>query len=150
MHLKGSEDGQPQKIRDIAQVVTRGRFILVIASDAAHLKPISSAIMTSGLNLTPQGPAPDAPTTLSIPLPPPTGESRQQALDQAQKWAEEALGRIRDARGAHQKKLRKFQVERKVRPDDLQVAHRKMEEVAKAGNEEVKRILDGAKRVLQG
>jgi ribosome recycling factor len=148
--LKSDKGNETLKVSDLAQVVTKGRFILIIASEESYLKPISSAIMSSNLNVTPQGPAPGAPTTLTIPLPPPTGESRQQALQQAQKWADEALGKIREARGAHQKKLRTFQKDRKVRPDDLQKAQKRMEEVTKAANEEVKRILDGAKKVLQG
>jgi ribosome recycling factor len=36
-----------------------------------------------------------------------------------------------------------------VLPDDLQKAKKQMEEVVKNGHEEVKRISDGAKRVLE-
>jgi ribosome recycling factor len=43
-----------------------------------------------------------------------------------------------------------MQVAKTVRPDDLQKAHILMEEVVKRGNSEVKSILDGAKRVLEG
>ena len=152
VRLKGDEEdgGRSVKVRDLAQVVAKGRFILIIAAEAEHLQPISSAVLASSLNLNPQGPAPDAPTTLTIPMPPPTGESRQLALEQAQKWADEALSKIREARGTHHKKLRKFSLDKSVRPDDIQKANKKMEEVVKAANEEAKRILDGAKKVLQG
>jgi ribosome recycling factor len=81
-------------------------------------------------------------------VPPPTGESRQQALASASKSAEEALGRIREARGAHQKKLRAMQVSRSVRPDDLQKAQKQMEDVVKRGNDDVKKVLEDTKRVL--
>jgi len=64
--------------------------------------------------------------------------------------ADAALHKIREARGAHQKKMRAMQVAKTVRPDDLQKAHKMMEDVAQRGNSEVKRILEGAKRVLQG
>lgn len=110
---------------------------------------MSSAILSSPHSLVPQGPSPDAPTTLTVTLPPPTGESRAAAVATANKTAEEALARIRNARQAHQKKLRKMELEKKVRPDDLQRAHKQMEEVVKKGNEEVKRIVDGARRVLE-
>jgi ribosome recycling factor len=109
---------------------------------------INTIILSSTLNLTPHGPNPEAPTTLTIQVPPPTGESRQLALQSASKSGEEALHRIREARGGHQKKLRDYQKAKSVRPDDLQKAQKQMEEVAKKGNEEVKRITDECKKVL--
>jgi ribosome recycling factor len=36
-----------------------------------------------------------------------------------------------------------------VLPDDLQKASKRMEEVVKKGHSEVKRIVDGAKKVLE-
>jgi ribosome recycling factor len=114
------------------------------------VKPVKSAIQNSDLSLTPQGPTADAPTTLTLAIPPPTGESRAKAAEQATKVAEKVLGEIRQARGAQQKKMRAMQVAKTVRPDDLQKAHKLMEEVVQRGNSEVKRILDGAKRVIQG
>lgn len=104
--------------------------------------------MTSDLNLTPHGPTTEAPTTLTIQVPPPTGETRQLALQSASKSGEEALHRIREARGGHQKKLRDYQKAKSVRPDDLQKAQKQMEEVVKKGNEDVKRITDECKKVL--
>jgi ribosome recycling factor len=87
--------------------------------------------------------------TLTITVPPPTGESRLAAIEQASKAADKAYSEIREARGAHHKKLRAMQVARTVRPDDIQKAQNQMEGVVKRGNEEVKRILDGAKQALK-
>lgn len=115
-----------------------------------HVKPIKSAILASHLNLTPIGPSPETPTTFSIQIPPPTGESRQAALASASKAAEESLGRIREARGGHQKKLRAMQTSKKVRADDFHKAQAEMEIVVKKGNEEIKKILENSKRVLEG
>jgi ribosome recycling factor len=83
-------------------------------------------------------------------MPPPTGESRKAALDAAQKAGEHATTAVQDARAAHHKMLRKYQVDKSVRPDDLQKATKKMEEAVKRGISEVKRIVDGARRVLEG
>jgi ribosome recycling factor len=113
-----------------------------------HVKLLNTTILTSNLNLTPHGPSPEAATTLTIQVPPPTGESRQLALASASKSGEEALHKIREARGGHQKKLRSMQVSKSVRPDDLQKAQKQMEEVVKKGNEDVKRIVDEVKKVL--
>lgn len=108
-----------------------------------------SAIAASGHNLAPQTPHPDSPLTIPVPIPPPTGESRQAALDAAVKASEQADRVIHDARAAHNKKLRKFQLDKAVLPDDLQKAGKLMEDVVKKGHAEVKRIVDGAKRVLE-
>lgn len=56
---------------------------------------------------------------------------------------------IQTARQDHNKRLRKFELNREVLPDDLQKAKKRMEGVVKKGHEEVKRICDGAKKVLE-
>ena len=112
------------------------------------MKLIQSAIQSSPHSLTPQ-PDPNSPNTILVPIPPPTGESRKAALEAAHKAGEVAGASIQHARGVHQKKLRTFEKERTVRPDDLQKAHKEMEEVVKRGQGEVKRIGDGARRVLE-
>jgi len=43
-----------------------------------------------------------------------------------------------------------MQVAKKVRPDDLQKAQQLMEGVVKGGNEEIRKILENSKRVLEG
>ncbi|KAF2092650.1 ribosome recycling factor [Rhizodiscina lignyota] len=141
--------GANAKLRDLAQVVTRGRTISVIVGEEDHVRPVSSAILASAHSLNPQGPSPDAPTTLTIQIPPPTGESRRAAIEDARKFSEEATAAIRAARQTQHKKMRSMELEKRARPDDLQKAHKQMEEVVRKGNEEVKRIVDGAKRVLE-
>ena len=82
-------------------------------------------------------------------MPPPTAESRQNAVAAANKTAEEARNRIRGARQAHQKKIRAFEIDKSIRPDDARKAHKEMDDIAKKGAEEVDRILEGAKRILE-
>ena len=113
------------------------------------MKPISSAILSSNLNLTPQPDQQNA-QQLNINLPPPTTEARTQAVQAAQRAADAANTAIRNARGIHQKALRTMQVARTARPDDIKKAGDRMEKVVEAGGVEVKKIVDSAKRVLQG
>lgn len=113
------------------------------------VRPISSAIQSSNLNLTPQPDQHNA-QQLNINLPPPTTESRKQAVQAAQKSAELANDAIRNARGAHHKTLRAMQVAKTARPDDVKKAGEKMEKFVEAGTGEVKKIVDSAKKVLEG
>lgn len=110
---------------------------------------MTSAIAASSHNLAPQTPHPDSPLTIPVPIPPPTGESRQAALASAHKASEQADKAIQNARAAHNKKLRAFKLEKSVLPDDLQKAGKGMEDVIKKGHSEIKRIVDGAKKVLE-
>ncbi|KAF2116440.1 ribosome recycling factor-domain-containing protein [Lophiotrema nucula] len=145
----GRDGKQTVKLGDIAQVVPKGRLLNVMLGEPDHVKPVTSAIQASEHSLAPQPPHPDSPLTISVPIPPPTGESRQAALDAAHKASEQADHAVREARAAHNKKLRKFEKERAVLPDDLQKAKQSMEEVTKKGHGEVKRITESAKKVLE-
>lgn len=114
------------------------------------MKPVSSAIQSSSLSLTPQpDPTGANPLLLVINIPPPTADSRRAAVAQATKAGEAAGTSVRNARGAQQKKMRAMQLAKSARPDDLKKAGTQMEKVAETGSAEVKRIVDGAKKVLE-
>lgn len=84
-----------------------------------------------------------------MPLPPPTGETRRAVIEKASQAAEQADKRIQKTRQHHNQMLRKYQLDRSVLPDDLQKARERMEDVVKKGHTEVKKIADGAKKVLE-
>ncbi|KAH6633037.1 ribosome recycling factor domain-containing protein [Boeremia exigua] len=136
------------RLGDIAQVVPRGRVLNVICGDDAHIKPITTAIAASPHSLTPLAPDQNNPLTIQVPLPPPTGDTRREAIESARKAAEKADAMVQRARQDHNKLVRKYDLNKEVRPDDIQKAKKRMEEVVKRGHDEVKRIADGAKRVL--
>lgn len=145
----GSTGKERVRLGDIAQVVPRGRMLHVVCGDEEHIKPVSTAIAASDHSLTPLAPEPATPLTIQVPLPPPTGDSRRLALDAAQKAADRADKLVQGARQDHNKLLRRYEVNKQVRPDDIQKAKKRMEDVIKKGHTEVKRITDGAKRVLE-
>ncbi|KAI9835720.1 MAG: hypothetical protein M1819_001897 [Sarea resinae] len=148
---KGGGAGSVVKLGEVAQVVPRGgRQIAIVAGEKEHLKPLTTSLLASNLNLNPQPDAQSPGTTLLIPLPPPTKESRLAALNTAQKAAESAYTAIRAARQAQQKKFRSLELNKVVRPDDLRKAHKSMEDVVERGNAEVKKVVEGAKKVLEG
>ena len=114
-----------------------------------HLKPVSSAIQSSNLSLTPQpDPSGQDPLLLTLNIPPPTAESRKLAVAAATKAGDAANNGIRNARQGQQKKLRAMQVAKTARPDDLKKAGVAMEKVVEKGVGEVKKIVDGARKVL--
>ncbi|KAF9741506.1 hypothetical protein PMIN06_007310 [Paraphaeosphaeria minitans] len=146
---KDGDGKETVRLGDIAQVVPRGRTLNVICGEAEHIKSVSTAIAASPHSLTPLTPESSSPLTIQVPLPPPTGETRRAAIQSASAAAELADKWIAKARQNHNHKLRKYQLDKTVLPDDLQKAGKRMEEVVKKGHSEVKRIVDGAKKVLE-
>lgn len=113
-----------------------------------HVKPITSTILSSPHSLNPI-PSPTQPLELHVAVPPPTKESRLLALATASKAGEAAGHAVRQARGGQQKKLRAMGLARVVGPDDLRKAGEKMEKVVEKGSAEVKKVVDGARKVLE-
>ncbi|KAF1813926.1 ribosome recycling factor [Eremomyces bilateralis CBS 781.70] len=152
VHLPKQPGGSAAVVRlgDLAQVIPRGRNMQVIVGEESYVKAIRTALQSSEHHLAAESPTPDNPLTIPVKLPPTTAETRQKALDAAQKAEEAALHGIREARGAHQKRIRARTVDKSVRPDDLRNAGKKMDEVVKKGSEEVKRIVEQAKKVIAG
>ena len=110
---------------------------------------MASAVQSSTLSLTPQAdPTGQNPLLLLINVPPPTAESRKAAVAAANKAGDAASNGIRSARQNQQKKLRAMQLAKTVRPDDLKKAGALMEKVIEKGVGEVKKIVDGARKVL--
>ncbi|KAI6952317.1 hypothetical protein KC355_g13999 [Hortaea werneckii] len=138
------------KLNDVAQVIPKGRSIQILVGEKDHVKPVTSAITSSNLSLTPHpDPTGANPLMLVINIPPPTAESRKAAVQEAAKAGEKASTSARDARGKQQKKLRGMQLNKSVRPDDLKKAGTQMEKVVEKGTAELKRVVDNAKKVLE-
>ncbi|KAG9997893.1 ribosome recycling factor, partial [Aureobasidium melanogenum] len=143
------KQGGPVKLGDLAQVVPKGRVVQVVVGEQEHLKPVTSSIQSANLNLTPQAdPTGQNPLLLNIPIPPPTAESRKQAVAAAAKAGDVANNSVRNARQGQQKKLRAMQLAKSARPDDLKKAGTQMEKVVEKGVQEVKKIVDAAKKAL--
>ncbi|KAB8305046.1 hypothetical protein EYC80_004350 [Monilinia laxa] len=138
------------RLGDLAQVLPKGgRSIVLMVGDKDHIKPIISTIQSApNLQLQPQ---PDShnPLALNIPIPPPTKESRDLALQAASKAGEQATMGVRNARGAMQKKLRAMEIKKAVRPDDSKKAHKEMEKVVEKGNGEVKKLVEAARKGME-
>lgn len=114
-----------------------------------HLKSITTAIQSSPYSLTPQPADPHNPLQLSIPIPPPTAESRQRALADAKKEYEKAGMGVRDARGQWQKWYRKAEKEKLVIRDELEKAHKRMEVVVEKGHKGLKEVYEQAVKAME-
>lgn len=112
------------------------------------MRPISSAILSSRLSLTPQH-DPHNGLQLNIPIPPPTKESRDQTILAAKTAMERAASSVRDSRGVIHKRLQEIVKKKIARPDDARKSQDKMEKLTEKGQKEVKELFEAAKKVME-
>ncbi|KAJ5936439.1 hypothetical protein N7454_005074 [Penicillium verhagenii] len=137
------------KLRDLAQVVPKGgRMVTILVAEEEHIKPVTSAIVSSNMSLTPQ-PDPHNALQLNLPIPPPTKETRDQSVQAAKQAFEKAASMVRDSRGAMHKRLQDLQKKKLARPDDVRKAHDQMEKTTDKGQKEVKDLFDTARKTLE-
>ncbi|KAJ5139125.1 uncharacterized protein N7515_003973 [Penicillium bovifimosum] len=137
------------KLGDLAQVVPKGgRMVTLLAAEEDHIKPLTSAIVSSNLSLTPQ-PDPHNALQLNIPIPPPTKESRDKNIQAAKQAYERAASAVRDSRGAMHKRLQDLQKKKLARPDDVRKAHDQMEKATDQGQKDVKDAFEGVRKTLE-
>ncbi|KAJ5166539.1 uncharacterized protein N7482_005320 [Penicillium canariense] len=137
------------RLGDLAQVVPKGgRMVTILAAEEEHIKPVTSAIVSSNLSLTPQ-PDPHNALQLNIPIPPPTKESRDKNVQAAKQAFEKAASTVRDSRGAMHKRLQDMQKKKLALPDDVRKAHDQMEKATEKGQKDVKELFDTAKKTLE-
>lgn len=98
------------------------------------------------LNLSPQVSSQD-PLKIEVPLPAPTKEDRLKTVKLVEKEGDKAYNSIKDLRHEVRKDIKSSG----GRPDDVRKAEKKLEDVVKEGNDELKKVIEAAKKaVLEG
>ena len=100
------------------------------------------------MSLNPQQDAHNA-VQLNIPIPPPTKESRNQAVQVAKLGMEKAANAIRDSRGAILKRLQSVQKAKNATPDQVRKAREQMEKIAEKGQKEVRDLFETSRKALE-
>lgn len=114
-----------------------------------HVKPIMSALQTSSENFNPTL-SPTDPLTITVSIPPTTLESRNEAKALASKKGEDCNFVLREARGAQRKRHRAMELGKQVGPDELHRALKEMEKTNEVAVAEIKKLVEGARRGLDG
>ncbi|KAI9750348.1 MAG: hypothetical protein M4579_006504 [Chaenotheca gracillima] len=160
LETEGKAKGHPKmkettRLADLAQVVPKGgRGMIIMVGEKEHIKPIQSAISSSSFSLAAATTSPTAVQSLELhyTLPPPTTNARASVLETASNAGEQSSGRIRDARGAQQKRFRGMELGTqgaKVRSDELRKARAKMEDLVKKGEADIKKLVDASRKKLE-
>lgn len=105
--------------------VPEGSLITVQPWDGSLLKNIEKAILSSDLGLTPSNDG----SIIRIPIPPLSGERRQELIKHVKKTAEECKVNIRNIRRSGNEDLKKLEKGGKISEDDSRKAHDKVQKI---------------------
>lgn len=94
--------------------------------------------------------SPTDPLTITIPIPPTTLESRNEAKALASKKGEDCNFALREARGAQRKRHRAMELGKQVGPDEGHRALKEMEKINEGAVAEVKKLVESTRRGLDG
>ncbi|KAL8660869.1 MAG: hypothetical protein Q9168_008424, partial [Polycauliona sp. 1 TL-2023] len=154
----GGGGGGPKevvKLRDLCQVVPKGRTLVLMVGEKEHIKPITAALVAPPLSLTPMAPStPSAGSSsqqaleIHVPIPPTTGESRHAALNLVSAKGESALFALREARSNQKKRLRQLELGNKIGPDMARKAAKELDKVNEGGVERVKTAVEEKRKAL--
>ncbi|KAI5299146.1 hypothetical protein KEM56_003487 [Ascosphaera pollenicola] len=140
------KDAAQPRLGDLAQVIPKGgRTVAILLGDETHAKPISSAIASSNLSLNAQQ-DPHNPLQLTVPIPPPTRESRDAAVKEAKAAMEKATQGIKNARAATNKRIKEMGQKKRIQPDALHAGLKEMERMVQAGTRGVREAWEAAQR----
>lgn len=118
--------GTQTKLRDLAGLSTPdARTIAIQPWDKSALKAIETAIINSGIGITPLNDG----KIIRLPIPPLSGERRQQLCKQVKVRAEEGKVAVRNARRDANEIAKKAQKNSEISEDDLKVLLEKIQKM---------------------
>jgi ribosome recycling factor len=129
-HLKVNVEsyGSTMELRELASIsVPESNQIMLKPYDPGTLKEIEKAIQGSDLGITPMSDG----KVIRLPVPPLSGERRQQLLGQVRKLGENQKVAIRNIRRDANKKVDAEQKEKKISEDDAEAAKEDIQEMTK-------------------
>ncbi len=149
-HLKVTVEsyGSTMEMRELASIsVPEHNQLLLKPFDPGTLKDIERAIRGSELGITPMSDG----KIIRLPIPPLSGERRQQLLAQVRKLGEHQKVAIRNVRRDANKNLDTEEKEKKISEDDAENAKERIQEMTRKYEAEVDALVAAkAKEIEQG
>jgi ribosome recycling factor len=140
--------GSTMELRELASIsVPEGNQLLLKPYDPGTLKEIERAIRGSELGITPMSDG----KIIRLPVPPLSGERRQQLLSQVRKLGENQKVAIRNIRRDSNKRLDTEEKEKQISEDDSEASKERIQELTKKYEAEVDALVAAkAKEIEQG
>ncbi|NLE57636.1 MAG: ribosome recycling factor [Planctomycetes bacterium] len=149
-HLKVTVEsyGSTMELRELASIsVPENNQLLLKPFDPATLKDIELAIRSSELGITPMSDG----KIIRLPVPPLSGERRQQLLTQVRKLGETQKVAIRNTRRDGNKNLDAEEKSKQISEDDAETSKERIQELTKKYESQVDALVAAkAKEIEQG
>jgi ribosome recycling factor len=149
-HLKVTVEsyGTTMELRELASIsVPESNQLLLKPYDPGTLKEIERAIRSSELGITPMSDG----KIIRLPVPPLSGERRQQLLSQVRKLGENQKVAIRNVRRDSNKRLDTEEKEKQISEDDSEASKERIQDLTKKYEAEIDALVAAkAKEIEQG
>jgi ribosome recycling factor len=130
--------GSSMELRELATIsVPEPSTLLVKPFDPGTLSDIEKGLQTSSLGVTPQSDG----KAIRLPIPPLSGERRQQLQQQVKKMAEAQKIAVRNARRDANKAIETEEKEKKISEDDAKAAKDRIQKVTKKHEDEIDAVV---------
>lgn len=129
--------GTTQPLKAIASIsIPDPKTIQIQPWDKSNLNQIESAILTSGLNLTPINDG----NVVRINIPPLTEDRRSELTKLVHQLAEEARISIRNARQTAHEAFKKLETDKEISEDDFHRANKVLQDIVDKTNEQIEEL----------
>jgi len=136
--IEVSSYGSVMELRELATIsVPDSGTLLVKPFDPTTLTDIEKGLQTSDFGVTPMNDG----KAIRLPLPPLSGERRQQLITQVKKMAESQKIAIRNARRDANKAIDAYQKEKTISEDDAKASKERIQKFTKKHENEVEALL---------
>ena len=138
--------GGPMDLRDLAHLSTpESNLILVKPYDTSVIKEIERALQHSEIGITPQNDG----KVIRLPVPPLSGERRQQLVAQVKKMAETQRVAIRNARREANRHIEAEKKEGTLTEDEAERCKENVQNLTKKYEKQIDEILEAKTREIQ-
>ncbi len=147
-HLKVPVEsyGSTMELRELASIsVPQTNLLLLKPFDPATLKDIERAIQTSDIGITPMSDG----KVIRLPVPPLSGERRQQLLGQVRKLGEKQKVAIRNIRRDANKQIDAEQKEKKIAEDDAERSKENVQELTRKFENQVDKLVSAKAKEIE-
>ena len=147
-HLKVTVEsyGSTMELRELTSIsVPESNMLVLKPYDPSTLKDIERAIQSSQIGITPISDG----KVIRLPVPPLSGERRQQMLGQVRKLGENQKVAIRNTRRDANRKIDSEQKDKKVSEDDADKSKENIQELTNKFEQQVEKLITGKSKEIE-
>ena len=146
LRIEVASYGSTMELRELATIsVPDPMTLLVKPFDPGTLKDIDKGIQTSDFGVTPMNDG----KAIRLPIPPLSGERRQQLVQQVKKMAEAQKIAVRNARRDANKAIEQLEKDKAIGEDDAKNAKERVQKITKKHEDEIDSVISAKTKEIE-